>query len=285
MKLVIVTGLSGSGKSTALQSLEDLGYYCVDNLPVSLLSAFAAQLAKGMQHGYENAAVGIDARTLADDLQQVPQLLEEISHSGLLCEMVFLDAGDKSLLKRFSETRRKHPLSRLGMPLGEAIAFERRLLAPMLTHASINLDTSDTNVHQLRELIRSRMGQRERSVMAVLFLSFAYKKGIPADADFVFDLRCLPNPHWQEDLRPLSGLDTPVATYLEAQPSIGKMRDELVTFLDHWAPAFEAENRSYMTVALGCTGGQHRSVYMAQCLADHFSKMRDNVQVRHRDIT
>ena len=285
MKLVIVTGLSGSGKSTALQSLEDLGYYCVDNLPVSLLAAFAAQLAKGMRHDYENAAVGIDARTLADDLQQVPQLLEEISLSVLRCEMVFLDAGDKTLLKRFSETRRKHPLSRLGMPLAEAIAYERRLLTPMFTHAGINLDTSDTNVHQLRELIRSRMGTRERSVMAVLFLSFAYKKGIPADADFVFDMRCLPNPHWQEELRPLSGLDTSVAGYVAAQPRVGQMRAELVAFLDHWAPAFEAEDRSYMTVALGCTGGQHRSVYIAQCLADHFSKMRDNVQVRHRDIT
>ncbi len=285
MKLVIVTGLSGSGKSTALQSLEDLGYYCIDNLPVSLLPAFAAQLAKEMQHGYENAAVGIDARTLADDLQLVPQLLEEISHSGLLCEMVFLDADDKILLKRFSETRRKHPLSRLGMPLAEAIAYERRLLTSMFTHASINLDTSDTNLHQLRELIRSRMGKTGRSVMAVLFLSFAYKKGIPADADFVFDLRCLPNPHWQQALRPLSGLDVPVAAYLDEQPRVGQMRAELVTFLEHWAPAFEAENRSYMTVALGCTGGQHRSVYMAQCLADHFSKMRDNVQVRHRDLT
>lgn len=285
MKLVIVTGLSGSGKSTALQALEDLGYYCIDNLPVSLLPAFAAQLAKGVQHGYENAAVGIDARTLTDDLHHVPQLLDEIMHGGLMCEMVFLDAGDKTLLKRFSETRRKHPLSRLGMPLAEAIAYERRLLTPMFAHADIHLDTSETNVHQLRDLVRSRMGKKGRSTMSILFQSFSYKRGIPADADFVFDLRCLPNPHWQEALRQLGGLDAPVAAYLEQQSQVNRMRDEIVAFLEHWVPAFEAENRSYMTVAMGCTGGQHRSVYFAQRLADHFNKMRDNILVRHRDLT
>lgn len=285
MKLVIVTGLSGSGKSTALQALEDLGYYCIDNLPVGLLPAFAAGLAKGVQQGYENAAVGIDARTLADDLHHVPQLLDEIKHGGLACEMIFLDADDKTLLKRFSETRRKHPLSRLGMPLAEAIAYERRLLAPMFAHADTHLDTSETNVHQLRDQVRGRMETKDRSAMSILFQSFSYKRGIPADADFVFDLRCLPNPHWQEVLRPLNGLDAPVAAYLEEQSAVKQMGEQITAFLEHWVPAFEAENRSYMTVALGCTGGQHRSVYFAQRLADHFRTMRDNILVRHRDLT
>ncbi len=282
MRLIIVSGLSGSGKTSALQALEDLDYYCVDNLPLSLLSAFAAQMISGIRR-VQRAAVGIDARNLSEDFQQFPALIEELKGSGLSCEILFLDAADKTLIKRFSETRRKHPLTRLGGSLSEAIAQERKLLEPMAAGAT-RLDTSQLTIHQLRERVRERVEKDAPARMSLLLLSFAYKNGIPPDADFVFDLRCLPNPHWQEELRPLTGRDEPVARYLEAQPPVTRMVETLREFLQNWLPLYESEPRSYMTVALGCTGGRHRSVYFAEKLADHFCQTRDNVLVRHRDL-
>ena len=285
MKLIVITGLSGSGKSTALQELEDLGFYCVDNLPIGLLPSFAAQIAGAPQHVYQNAAVCIDARNLNEDFQHFPELLDELRSTGLDCEIFFLEADAKTLLKRFSETRRKHPLTRLGMPLAEAIAHERKLLEPMLVKATTHIDTSNTHMHELRELVRKKVEAHISSSMALLFESFSYKKGIPASADFVFDLRCLPNPHWENELRTLNGLDPQVIKFLASQAMVQRMFEELKTFLESWIPRFEADNRSYMTVALGCTGGQHRSVYVAKLLADYFSQTRDNVLIRHREIS
>lgn len=284
MRLVIITGLSGSGKSTALQALEDLDFYCIDNLPVGLLQAFATQMINATQRIHKSAAVGIDARNLADDLRRFPEVLDELRGSGLACEIFFLDAGDKILLKRFSETRRKHPLTRLGLPLAEAIARERRLLDPMLSDADVHIDTSELNVHQLRQRVRGR-AESKTSTMPLLFQSFGYKKGIPADADFVFDVRCLPNPHWETHLRTLNGLAPEVISYLEDEPEVMRMFEEIKRFLEAWIPRFEADNRSYLTVALGCTGGQHRSVYLARLLAEHFRQSRGNVLVRHRELS
>ncbi|MCL5669315.1 MAG: RNase adapter RapZ [Gammaproteobacteria bacterium] len=272
---------SGSGKTSALQALEDLDYYCIDNLPLSLLSAFAAQMIGGVRR-VQRAAVGIDARNLSEDFRQFPALIEELRGSGLSCEILFLDADDKTLIKRFSETRRKHPLTRLGGSLPEAIAQERKLLEPMAAHAA-RLDTKIGRA-QLRERVRERVEKAAPARMSLLLLSFAYKNGIPSDADLVFDLRCLPNPHWQPELRPLTGRDEAVARYLEAQPQVTRMYQTLRDFLLGWLPLYESEPRSYMTVALGCTGGRHRSVYFSEKLADHFRQTRDNVLVRHRDL-
>lgn len=284
MKLIIITGLSGSGKSTALQALEDLGYYCIDNLPVGLLPAFAEQIINMPTRSYKNAAVSIDVRNLSTDLEQFPEVLDELKGTGLACEIFFLDADEKILLKRFSETRRKHPLTNQGLPLAEALVRERTLLEPMLAHADLHIDTSELHLHQLREIVRERVEAQTSSHMSLLFESFGYKRGIPADADFVFDVRCLPNPHWESQLRPLTGLDPEVARFLEGQPAVLQMFEHIRDFLEAWIPRFEADNRSYMTVALGCTGGQHRSVYLVQLLAGHFRAVRENVIVRHREL-
>ncbi len=284
MKLIIVTGLSGSGKSTALQALEDLGFYCIDNLPVGLLPAFAEQIISMPTRSYKNAAVSIDVRNLSTDLEHFPEVLDELKGTGLACEIFFLDADEKILLKRFSETRRKHPLTNQGLPLAEALTQERKLLEPMLTHADLYIETSQMHLHQLREIVRERVEAQTSSHMSLLFESFGYKRGIPADADFVFDVRCLPNPHWESQLRPLTGLDPEVVRFLEEQPAVVQMFEHIRDFLAAWIPRFEADNRSYMTVALGCTGGQHRSVYLVQLLAGHFRAARENVIVRHREL-
>lgn len=284
MKLVVISGLSGSGKSTALQALEDLDFYCIDNLPVGLLPAFALQMVNTPQNIYKNAAVCIDARNLTRDLEHFPDVLNELKGSGLSCELVFLQTDDETLLKRFSETRRKHPLTRTGIPLAEAIALERKLVDVLASHADLHIDTSQSTLHQLRDTLRKHMEAQATRSMALLFQSFGYKKGIPTDADFVFDVRCLPNPHWEIHLRPLSGLDPEVVRYLEDQALVGHMFEAIKAFLEVWIPYFEADNRSYMTVALGCTGGQHRSVYLTKLLGDYFRQSRDNVLVRHREL-
>ncbi|MEW6354397.1 MAG: RNase adapter RapZ [Pseudomonadota bacterium] len=284
MRLIVISGLSGSGKSTALQALEDLDFYCIDNLPAGLLPAFVTQMINAPQHAHQNAAVCIDARNLTADLQRFPEVLDELRGSGLACEIFFLEADDQTLLQRFSETRRKHPLTRMGVPLAEAIAHERKLLEPISARAGLRIDTSRMNVHQLRETVRKHAQANTAHSMAVLFQSFGYKNGVPTDADFVFDVRCLPNPHWEPRLRPLTGHDAEVTEFLSAQPAVRRMFDEIKAFLEAWIPQFEADNRSYMTVALGCTGGQHRSVYLAKLLAEHFRQTRANVLVRHREL-
>lgn len=284
VKLIIISGLSGSGKSIALDALEDLGLYCIDNLPVGLLPAFAVEMLKAPPERYSMAAVGVDARNLAVDLERFPDILKELQNLGLNCRILFLDALDETLLQRFSETRRKHPLSRKDMSLVEAIQRERRFLRPLAEHADIHVDTTHTNVHQLRQLIQERIGTSSNVRLSLLFESFGYRNGVPRDADFVFDARCLPNPHWDVRLRPYTGLDTPVIEFLGQQPRVEGMFESIRTFLDQWIADFEGERRSYLTVAIGCTGGQHRSVYLAERLAEHFRVSRGQALTRHRDL-
>ena len=287
MKLIVVSGLSGSGKSVALHTLEDLGYYCIDNLPMNLLPAFAGELVDGPYASARKAAVAIDARNRAEDLGGFPLLLKDLRAMGVDCEVFFLQAEDDTLLKRFSETRRKHPLTSGDTSLREAIGRERTLLEPIAAAADLCLDSTHTNIHQLRDLVRSRV-QREPGTLSLVFQSFGYKRGLPSDADFVFDIRCLPNPHWEPELRPLTGRDPRVAAFLEGQPQVKEMIEHLQGFLEAWLPRFQAGNRSYLTVALGCTGGQHRSVYMAERLAAHFRAKGDegaSVGIRHRELT
>src|SRR5512143_938575 len=254
MKLFIVSGTSGAGKTIALHALEDLGFYCIDNLPLALLPAFAAEAAAGSRHhNYENAAVGIDARNLADDLTAIGETLKQLRNSGIDTEVIFVDADDATLLKRFSETRRPHPLAGSEVPLEEAIHQERLLLKPISTRADMIVDTSRTNVHQLRDLIQKRVGNGTGKGMSLLFESFGFKHGIPIEADFVFDIRCLPNPHWEPRLRALTGCDQEVAQFLEQHAEVNSFFNDIVALLDKWLPRFESDNRSYMTVAIGCT--------------------------------
>jgi UPF0042 nucleotide-binding protein len=285
MNLIIISGLSGSGKSIALHVLEDLDYYCIDNLPVGMLRALADEVIHSPNIQYDNYAVGIDARTLAQDLSHFPQILKDLRQQGIKCEVIFLEASNETLIKRFSETRRKHPLTDSDMPLKEAILKERSLLEPVSSSADLHIDTSRTTIHQLRDLVHERIRDDASKHLSLLFESFGFKHGIPVDADFVFDVRCLPNPHWEPELRALTGKDKPIADYLETYKEVGDMFEDIVSFLDRWIPCFEADNRSYMTVAIGCTGGQHRSVYFATRLLNHFKSLRGNTLVRHRELS
>ena len=284
MRLIIVTGLSGSGKSIALNTLEDQGYFCIDNLPVPLLEALGRHLIEDQDPGYGWTAVGIDARSRPDTLSRVPAVVRLLRGNGLDCEVLFLEAEDETLIKRFSETRRRHPLTDERRPLAEAIQTEREILGPLRSLADLQIDTTHCNVHQLRDLVRERVSERDTGHVSLLLQSFGYKHGVPADADFVFDVRCLPNPHWQAELRPLTGRDTGVAEFLESHENVRDMRAFLAAFLDHWIPCFEADGRSYLTVAVGCTGGQHRSVYMIEALADHLRRQGRSVLTRHREL-
>jgi UPF0042 nucleotide-binding protein len=284
VKLVIVSGLSGSGKSVALHTLEDLGYYCIDNLPVGLLNSLATELTS-TQHPVALAAVGIDARNLPRALEQVGKTLDELKTQRIDSEILFLTCEAETLIKRFSETRRRHPLSGDGQSLADAIEREKQLLEPISQRADLFVDTSHTTLHQLRDLVHQRVAGRRDSSLSLLLQSFGYKHGIPVDADFVFDVRCLPNPHWQPELRPLTGRDAAVARYLESEPSVDAMYAALTGFFERWIPAFEADNRSYLTIALGCTGGQHRSVYLAERLAQHFRDRYPSVATRHRELS
>lgn len=284
MKLIVVSGLSGSGKTIALQALEDMGIYCIDNLPFKFLPSLATHMQNAVRLQEKDAAVGIDARNLADDFEAFPGILAQVRAQGIKCEIIFLTADDNTLLKRFSETRRKHPLSSASVPLNEAIKAERALLAPVASDTDWHLDTSHTTVHQLRALVRERLGHSNENRLSLLFLSFGYKHGLPPDADFVFDARCLPNPYWEPRLRPYTGRDPEVVAFLEQQPAVIRMYDSIRAYLEEWIPGFEAENRSYMTVAVGCTGGYHRSVYLVERLARHFSEQRGPVLARHREL-
>lgn len=284
MRLVIVTGLSGSGKSIALNTLEDQGYFCIDNLPIPLLEALARHLIDEQDQSYAWTAVGIDARSRPDTLSRVPAVVRLLRENGIDCEVLFLEADDETLIKRFSETRRRHPLTDERRPLAEAIQTERDILGPMRTLADLQIDTTHSNVHQLRDLVRERVSGRDSEGVSLLLQSFGYKHGIPADADFVFDVRCLPNPHWHAELRHMTGRDAEVADFLEGSEDVRLMRRFLAEFLDRWIPCFEADGRSYLTVAVGCTGGQHRSVYMIEALANHLRRKGRSVLTRHREL-
>ena len=282
MSLIIVSGLSGSGKTIALQALEDLGFYCIDNLPASLLLPFAEQL-RSPAHNPRQAAVGIDARNSAF-LDALPESLARLKALGIPYRIVFLEAEEAVLVQRFKETRRKHPLTGPTTPLLEGIRQERKLLAPLAFDPAIRIDTTHTTPHELRSRVQDFAQGDSTGRMTLLFESFGFKNGTPIDADYVFDVRCLPNPHWQPELRPYTGRDPQVVTFLEQYPQVDKMFTDLCQFLDHWLPSFEGERRSYMTVAVGCTGGQHRSVYLVERLAAHFAGHGLRTQIRHREL-
>lgn len=282
-QLIIVSGLSGSGKSVALRTLEDLGFYCVDNLPAALMPAFVQALSQSTAGIPHRLAVGLDVRNRAENLSRLPQILAELAQLDVGYRLVFLDTRDEVLIKRYSETRRRHPLSSDGLGLADAIAEERRLLRPLLAIADRVIDTSDLNVHQLRRLVLTEMGLAAGG-LTLLFESFAYRRGVPADADFVFDARCLPNPHWDTKLRPLSGKDAPIREWLEGKPEVGEFRDDLARLLDAWLPRFEQDGRSYVTICIGCTGGRHRSVYLAERLSEHFRLRYPQVLTYHREL-
>ena len=287
-RFLIVSGISGSGKSIALNTLEDQGFYCVDNLPAGLVRDFAAQTvgaseSLGLNDSGQRVAIGIDARNRPSDLQQIPAVLSDLAAAGSEVTLVFLDSSDEILLKRYSETRRRHPLSRDGLSLKEAIARERALMHPIASLADLVIDTTDLNVHQLRRRIITDLGLGAAG-LSVLFESFAYKKGLPPDADFVFDARSLPNPHWDARLRPLSGRDTQVRDWLSVQAEVQAYLTDLKTFLERWLPPSDSSERSYVTVAVGCTGGRHRSVYLVEALALHFANTRESVMSFHREL-
>ena len=283
MKLTIISGRSGSGKSTVLHVLEDRGYYCIDNLPASLLSSLASRISSDAT-GIPNVAVSIDARNISADLDKFPRIINELKNKSLLTEIVFLDANSQTLLKRFSESRRKHPLSSEAIGLKEAIDKESELLEAISIMASLSIDTSNMSLHQLRDTVKNRLLDDQQTTLALLFQSFGFKNGLPVDADIVYDVRCLPNPYWDNSLRSLTGLDDAVVGFLDSQEEVQEMCSDIENFLQKWIPSFESNNRSYITVALGCTGGQHRSVYMCEKLGEIFSTQGSNVQVRHREL-
>jgi UPF0042 nucleotide-binding protein len=282
--LIVVSGMSGSGKTVALRTLEDLGYYCVDNLPAELLTGFVHSVAEA-ETPRAQVAVSIDVRNLASDLSHIGEWLSAVAGLGYDHRLVFFDTTDGVLVKRYSDTRRRHPLSSLGLALSDAIALERERLRPLRALADLLIDTSELNVHQLRKAVLNGLEPGVAPRVSLLFESFAYKGGPPADADFVFDARCLPNPHWDPRLRPLSGRDAAVREHLDGQDSVSEYVGQVAAFLDAWLPRFESETRSYLTVAFGCTGGRHRSVYLAERLAQHFRERgRQDVLTYHREL-
>ena len=281
MKLIIISGRSGSGKSTAVRALEDSGYNCIDNLPISLLEELIMEYLE-KDAANTKLAVCIDARSRS--LEKFPDILKKLENAAIERQIIYLDALGPSLVKRFSETRRKHPLTTKDIDLRQAIDMEARMLGSVADLANLIIDTTHLGAKQLSDQIKERIIQREDSSISLVFRSFGFKHGVPVDTDFVFDLRCLPNPHWEPKLRPLTGLNQEVEKYLGDQPMVIEMFDELSGLLKRWIPRFEANERIYMTIGIGCTGGQHRSVYMAEKLARHFKEQFENVLVRHREL-
>ena len=277
MQLFLISGLSGSGKSIALKVLEDSGYYCVDNLPVEILPALMSQLE---QSGYKHIAVSIDVRS-GSSVKQLPQQIEQLKLQGIDVHLLFLEAQTDTLVKRYSESRRRHPLSDDKLTLPECVQRERELLAD-ISSIGHHIDTSDLRANALQSWIKDFI-KVDRANLTLLFQSFGFKHGIPLDADLVYDVRCLPNPYYDPLLRPLTGCDVPVIDFLENTPTVQKMFNDISKFVEDWLPCFIADNRSYLTVAIGCTGGQHRSVYLAEKLARHF-EAQQQVLLRHREL-
>lgn len=280
--LVIVSGMSGSGKSGVLHALEDLGYYCVDNLPAQLLPEFVRRMREN-ETAPTKIAVGIDARNFGD-LSDVPIALSEVGALGANPRLLFLEASDEVLLRRYADTRRRHPLSHLGLALTDAISLDRQALRPLRQIADVLIDTSEMNVHQMRRSVLTEFGLLGAG-LSLLFQSFAYRHGVPGDADFVFDTRVLPNPHWDARLRPLSGRDDAVRAYLDGLPEVEAYVTQVQVFLDGWLPKLRSDTRSYVTTCFGCTGGRHRSVYLAERLARHCRETGwEEVAVHHREL-
>ncbi|MGH8531107.1 MAG: RNase adapter RapZ [Nevskiales bacterium] len=284
MKIVVVSGLSGSGKSVALGMLEDLGYYCIDNLPLALLTTFTADVLQGRAEEFPMLAVGIDARARSASIRLFPERIKELRAAKIDIQVLFFDADKEVILRRYNETRRKHPLTDAETPLVEAVEKERRLLEPIAACADVVIDTSRTNMHQLREQVRNHLQGGDAATLSLLFQSFGYKFGLPQGVDFVFDARCLPNPHWIPELKDLTGRDQAVIDYLEQLPETGRLLKDIAAFLKDWLPRFKAEDRSYVTVAIGCTGGRHRSVYLVERLAEQFRSRYPQALVRHTEL-
>ena len=285
MKLVIVSGRSGSGKSTALHVLEDLGFYCIDNLPIGLLFPLTREATDGNGNAQpKRIAVSIDARNLSEQLANFEDIYRKLRDTGVSIDIIFLDADEQSLLQRFHATRRKHPLSDDKTSLREAISHEKLLLDPLSRLADLYINTTGMSMYELRDMVKQRVAGRRDQDLALLFQSFGFKHGVPVDSDYVFDVRCLPNPYWDTSLRQFTGLDQPVIDFLEKESGPKKMVSDLTGFLESWLPAFADSNRSYMTISVGCTGGQHRSVYVCEQLAAHFASRYQNVQTRHTEL-
>jgi UPF0042 nucleotide-binding protein len=284
MRLIIVSGLSGSGKSVALHILEDLGYYCVDNMPAALLKSVIEEVTSDGDESEQLLALGVDARNRQEDLESLPRLLEELKQQQIQTELLFLQSSNDVLLQRYSESRRRHPLAEHGTALRAAIDQERELLSVIVNAADLIIDTSRTSVYELADTIRERVDRRSTQSLSVLIESFGFKNGIPADADFVFDMRCLPNPYWTIELRGLTGRDKEVSNFLDAQDAFVRMYEDILGFLRRWIPEYDDVHRGYLTVAIGCTGGQHRSVYMTEKLAAALRDMHDPVLTRHNEL-
>lgn len=282
MQLIIITGLSGSGKSIALRVLEDSGYYCIDNLPATLLPQISHHLDAVSQH---KVAISIDSRSAA--LEALPNAIDLLKNSDISVEVLFLESSVETLVKRFSETRRKHPLSNANTTLAESILHERELLAG-LAGIGHHIDTSNLSANTLRSYIRELILKTDETAksnsLVLLFTSFGFKNGIPLDADFVFDVRSLPNPHYDPILKPLTGKDAPVQLFLQREPNVNEMLADIQKYIEKWLPSFVQDNRSYLTVAIGCTGGQHRSVYFVEQLSAHFKQQKLQVMIRHREL-
>lgn len=284
MKLIIVSGRSGSGKSTALHVLEDLGFYCIDNLPIGLLIPLTEEALKTPSGKLDRIAVSIDARNLSEEIREFQAIHQKLIEGHIAPEIIYLDADDAVLLQRFHATRRKHPLSNRHTSLIEAIACEKDLLEPIALLANLYIDTSSLSMYQLRDMVKQRVAGRKEQELALLFQSFGYKHGVPLDSDFVFDVRCLPNPYWEHSLRVLTGLDQGVIDFLTATPETDQLLKDITQLLERWLPHFSSSNRSYMTISVGCTGGQHRSVFVCEQLGKHFAARLSNVQVRHTEL-
>jgi UPF0042 nucleotide-binding protein len=282
VRLLIISGRSGSGKTTALRALEDAGYNCIDNFPVPLLASLVHDALRDPEQANTNMAICIDARSRT--LARFSEILLGIDRMNVDCQIIYLDAQTATLVKRFSETRRRHPLTSAGTDLIEAIEAERDLLEDIADLADLTIDTTLLPGRTLSELIRDRIVGSTQNGLSLLFRSFGYKYGVPVDADLVFDVRCLPNPFWEPTLRALDGRDPAIATFLEREPMVHAMAEDIGAYLDRWLPRFELDQRTYMTVAIGCTGGQHRSVYLVKLLAERFRGRFADVLVRHREL-
>lgn len=297
MKLIIISGRSGSGKSTAIQVLEDIGFYCIDNLPAALLHETVNYL-QNLQRQDDNSAkvkntankdkiaLCIDARNPVEHLEKLPGIIQEINSTNQHVEVdfIYLDASDEILIQRYSATRRRHPMANHVQGLQSSIEFENTILAPLADLASMRIDTTHLSLYELRDVIKYRVAQRTEQNLSLQFISFGFKHGVPLDADMVYDLRILPNPYWDPALRPFNGTQQPVIDFLSQQPLVAEMIKDITQYIDKWLPHFKNNNRSYVTIALGCTGGQHRSVYIAEQLTSHFLPLMDNVSIYHREI-
>lgn len=285
MRILIITGLSGSGKSVALNTLEDDDFYCVDNLPVKLLPTLIEQcLNEGKQY-HEKIAIGIDSRSGSDSIDNLLDIVQKLKKDNVPLEVLFFGAEINTLIKRFSETRRKHPLTTQDVPLIKAIHLEKDMLSKIADYADLTIDTTKTNVRQLRTLVNEVVIKKSSTGLTIVLQSFGFKHGIPNDSDFMFDVRCLPNPYWQANLRSLSGKDTAVMNYLGSYPEVDQMIKSIIEFLQQWIPLFEEENRSYLTISVGCTGGHHRSVYCINQIAHELGKsIQQPITIRHREF-